>query len=239
MKTGLQLYSIKDIREEKGIKETLKAASVLGFDGVEFAGWDDLTGEELKAELEKYNLVCCGAHLALSLLQERHDEFVGILKTVNAPSVCVPWMNFDNAEGWAKFGKDMNEMGKILASEGIRLGYHNHKQEYIEYDGKLAIDILLENCDPEYVFFEFDTRHTILAGQSPVGYAEKYSGRIPFLHARDTDMTHDTAVGAGVVDFEKVVKAAGNVEWMIVENENFGKNLEELRQSAKYIRENF
>ena len=47
MKIGVQLYSIHDITDEKGIKTALCAASVLGFDGVEFAGFGGLSAEEM------------------------------------------------------------------------------------------------------------------------------------------------------------------------------------------------
>ena len=241
MKVGLQLFSIHDIKSEKGVLETLKAASVLGYDGVEFAGWDDLSGDVLKEELYKYGLECYGAHIALPFLQQSYDEFVSILKKLNAPSVCVPipTLKEESFEGWKNFAIEMNEMGKKLAQDGIKLGYHNHTNEFKMFDGQYAIDIFLENCNPENVFFEFDTRHTAIAGCNPVDFAKKYAGRIPFLHARDTDMTNDTAVGYGVVDFKKVVKEGKGIECMIVENENVGKNLEELRLSAKYIRNNF
>ena len=237
---AVQLYSVRGDMEADFVG-TLAKVKGMGYDGVEFAGLDDCSGDDLKEGLERYGLECCGAYILLPLLQERYDEFVGVLKKLNAPSVCapIPSLGEKTYDGWKNFAIEMNEMGKKLAADGIRLGYHNHTDEYEKFDGKYAIDIVLENCDPENVFFELDTRHTTVAGCNPVEFAKKYAGRIPFLHAKDTDMTHDTAVGSGVIDFEKVVKAADGVEWMIVENENSGRNLEELRQSVKYIRGNF
>ena len=110
--------------------------------------------------------------------------------------------------------------------------------EFEEYDGKKIIDILLDSCDRENVFFELDTRHVAIGGSSPVEYAKKYSGRIPFLHVRDTDMKEDTAIGCGVVDFKAVTEAAGDVEWLIIENPWLGSNLEQIRTSVKYINDN-
>ena len=52
-------------------------------------------------------------------------------------------------------------------------------------------------------------------------------------------MTRDVAAGAGVVDFESLIKAAKETEYLIIENENIGKNLEELRQGCRYLKENF
>ena len=45
--------------------------------------------------------------------------------------------------------------------------------------------------------------------------------------------------GSGVVDFKALINVAKNAEYLIVENENVGKNLEELRIGCRYLKENF
>lgn len=239
MKTGLQLYSIHDIVNERGIKTALMAAHVCGYDGVEFAGFGGLPADELKNELEKYGLETFGAHMGCNDFEEKYDETVAYLKTIGAPTVCVPWAKFDTAEEWADFGKRLDKIGAKLKEDGIRFGYHNHTQEFEKFDGKYALDIIFENTSPENVFLELDTRHAAVAGVNPSEVAEKYSDRMFVLHAKDTDMTNDVAVGCGVVDFKKVFGAADKIEYTVVENENVGKNLEEIRIGCKYIKENF
>lgn len=238
MKLGLQLWSINDITKEKGIKASIRLAEILGFEGIEFVGIDSFSAEEAKATLDEAGLVCCGAHVTEALLRDSFDDVLSRLKTLGAPSVCVGCRFYEGADDVKSFAKFMNETGKRLKAEGIRLGYHNHDHEFAEYDGKKIIDILLESCDSENVFFELDTRHVAIGGSSPREYAKKYSGRIPFLHARDTDMKEDTAIGCGVVDFKAVKEAAGQVEWIIVENPWLGSNLEQLRTSVKYLNDN-
>ena len=114
-----------------------------------------------------------------------------------------------------------------------------HESDFKEVGEKLLIDIILENCSPKNVFFELDCRHAAITNHNPIVEALRYSGRIPVLHARDTDMKKDVAVGDGVVDFPTVVKEAHGVEWLVVENGNIGSNLDELRRSAKYLKEIF
>lgn len=235
-KVALQLFSLRNVSNEKGLRETLRLAAEYGYDGVEFAGYFGLTIDEIKAELEKNNLEVCGAHIGYDEIASSYDETVAGLKKLGAYCVCVPHAKFDTAQEWADFGKKLNELGKKLRADGLLFGYHNHAHEFVKYDGKAAIDIIMENSEPENVFFEFDTRHAAIANENPVAEAAKYSGRIPVLHARDTDMTNDCAIGDGVVDFPSVVKEATGINWFVVENGNFDTNAEELRKSAAYLK---
>ncbi len=235
---ALQLFSIKNIshEHENGLRETLRVAAELGYNSVEFAGYFGLTIDEIKEELKKNNLSVTGAHIGIAEFENNYEETVKGLRELGAYSACIPHAKFETALEWADFGKRLDVIGKKLRAEGILFGFHNHVIEFEELDGKRIIDIIFENCDPENVFFEFDTRHCAIAGVNPVTYAMKYSGRIPVLHARDTDMENDTAVGSGVVDFKSVVREAGGINAYVVENGNIGSNLEQLKQSAEFLK---
>lgn len=233
---ALQLFSINNISKEKGLRETLRVTAELGYNSVEFAGYFGLTIDEIKEELKKYNLSVAGAHIGISEFENNYEDTVKGLKELGAYSACVPHAKFDTAEEWANFGKRLNAIGEKLRKDGILFGFHNHVIEFEELNGKKVIDIIFENCDPENVFFEFDTRHCAIAGVNPVSYAMKYSGRIPVLHARDTDMKKDTAAGSGVVDFKSVDREANGIQAFVVENGNIGSNLEELRDSAAFLK---
>ena len=233
---ALQLFSINNISKENGLRETLRVTAELGYNSVEFAGYFGLTIDEIKEELKKYNLSVAGAHIGISEFENNYEDTVKGLKELGAYSACVPHAKFDTAEEWANFGKRLNTIGEKLRKDGILFGFHNHVIEFEELNGKKVIDIIFENCDPENVFFEFDTRHCAIAGVNPVSYAMKYSGRIPVLHARDTDMKKDTAAGSGVVDFKSVDREANGIQAFVVENGNIGSNLEELRDSAAFLK---
>ncbi|MBR5308915.1 MAG: sugar phosphate isomerase/epimerase [Clostridia bacterium] len=235
---ALQLFSIKDISHdpEKGLRESLKKAAELGYNSVEFAGYFGLTIDEIKEELKKYNLSVTGAHIKIEEFENNYEETVAGLKALGAYSACIPHAKFESAEEWADFGKRLDVIGKKMRKDGILFGFHNHVIEFEEIDGKRVLDIILENCEPENVFLEFDTRHCAIAKVDPVEYARKYKGRIPVLHARDTDMTNDTAVGSGVVDFKAVVDAAEGICAFVVENGNIGENLDQLRESSAFLK---
>lgn len=235
---ALQLFSIKNLSHEHpdGLRETLRVAAELGYNSVEFAGYFGLTVDEIKEELKKNDLSVTGAHIGIAEFENNYAETAKGLKELGAYSACVPHAKFETAEEWADFGKRLNVIGKKLREDGILFGFHNHVIEFGKFDDKRIIDIIFENCDPENVFLEFDTRHCAVAGVNPVTYAMKYKGRIPVLHARDTDMKDDTAVGAGVVDFAAVTREACGINAYVVENGNIGFNLDQLRESAAFLK---
>ena len=50
----------------------------------------------------------------------------------------------------------LNELGKKAKSVGMKYGYHNHSNDFLEVGGKMVNDILIENTDPDLVTFEID-----------------------------------------------------------------------------------
>ena len=49
-------------------------------------------------------------------------------------------------------------------------------------------------------------------------------------------MKKDTAAGSGVVDFKSVDREANGIQAFVVENGNIGSNLDELRDSAAFLK---
>ncbi len=239
MKYAIQLYSIKDVSETQGLAASLKLSHEMGYDSVEFAGFFGLTTDEVLRELDKNQLEVMGLHHGAGEFRNDAKACVKLAKDLGAKSICVPYYNCGTAKEWVDFAKELNEWGKMLRDEGILFGYHNHVHEYAPVEGHTPIELIFENCDKENVFYEMDTRHVALAGVDPVAEAKKYCGRIDILHARDTDGKEDCGVGAGIVDFVSVVKEAQNTKLFVVENENFGKNQQQLIDSAAFLKKNF
>ena len=236
MKIGVQLYSIKNISETEGLAEALKKAHELGYDCVEFAGYFGLSPDEINALLKENSLEVAGIHSGIDALRNDFESTLDFAKKIGAYSYCVPWHNCETVEAWVEFAKELNEYGKKLRDAGILLGYHNHAHEFKEIDGKRPIDIILENTDPENVFFEMDTHHVVNGGCSPIEYADKYRDRIPVIHVKENKGGNDTTLGTGDIDFPAVFKNAGKINVFIVENENHGTNLKELEDSAVYLK---
>ena len=117
-----------------------------------------------------------------------------------------------------------NQAGQIAKDAGIRWGYHNHNQEFgrvlteeekmnaepasrWDQPGTVIYDLLLENTDPELVFFEMDVYWCVQGQNDPLDYFEKYAGRFPILHIKDRFILGDS----GLMNFENIFnKAQGN-----------------------------
>lgn len=250
MKLGLQLFTlINTMNQPDGLRKVMRYAAECGYDGVEFAGFYGLTPEEVAEELKKDGLETAGIHLGWDVMSwENLDKdpaaVLRVVKTLNAPSVTVASYGGKDADDWAQFARKMNEHGKMFREHGVKLGYHNHSHEFKKFDGKYAIDIIMDNVEPENVFWELDPRHIRLIGLDPIPFAEKYKNRSPFIHVRDLKAIKedgggiDTAVGKGMVDIPGVVTASGHHDWLIVEEGPEPSALEDVKESARYVREN-
>lgn len=237
---GIQMFSLGNILKKHGMKAGLITAKALGFDSVEFAGgYYDMTPAEIKEFLDEYGMDVSGAHIHYKTIDGEYAGTVDGLHTLGAYSVCVPSIGLTEPDAWAEFGGKLDVLGAKLKKDGLVFGYHNHATEFKSFpDGRRPIDILLANCSAENVFFELDTRHAHIAGCNAAEEARRFSGRIKVLHARDTDMTVDTAIGSGVVDFKAVVKNSPGIERLVVETGVLSDNFELLRLSAEYLKKN-
>jgi len=86
------------------------------------------------------------------------------------------------------------------------------------------------------------------AGEQPVNYIQKYSGRLPLLHLKDFRKSEpgtpiDTVeLGEGDLNLTEVIQAASDadVEWIIVEQDHC-KNpaLQSVETSIQWLKENY
>jgi sugar phosphate isomerase/epimerase len=80
----------------------------------------------------------------------------------------------------------LNRAGKALKARGVRLLYHNHNIEFLRYpDGKMPYDILMEETDPEFVNFEFDSYWAADAGADTLAVMRRLGGRLRLWHIND------------------------------------------------------
>jgi inosose dehydratase len=127
-----------------------------------------------------------------------------------------------------QLGKLLTEIGKRTAGIGIPLGYHNHMNTIGEHPANL--DLVLENCDPQYVKLELDTAHMVAGGGDPAKVIERYHDRLLFLHIKDVVDVPMAAkmkypfqwveLGRGKVDLPAVFAALDTVRfkgWAVVE----------------------
>ena len=256
---GLQLYSIRQLigNAEKfaaNQEQVLADLAKQGYTAVETANYGDgklygLTPEDFKACMEKAGLKALSTHTTRGLSAEElkagvaseetmkwWDECIAAHKAAGMEYVVTPSQptpeTLKDLQVWCDYH---NAIGKKCAEVGLKYGYHNHSFEFNKIEDKVMIDYMIENTDPQYVFFEMDVYWTVMGKSSPVEYFKKYPGRFKLLHIKD----HKEIGQSGMVGFDAIFRNAeiAGVEHIIVEAEAYesADMMEGVAKCADYL----
>jgi sugar phosphate isomerase/epimerase len=183
---GIQLYTLREF-VAKDFAGTLRRVKMLGYDGVEFAGYCGYTATEIKKMCSDAGLEMIGAHFGLENFENDLEGSVSYHAELGVKYVAIPWMSVGRCPGgelYEETKKLIESAAGALSEKGICFMYHNHDFEFYELpDGALAYDRLFEEIPGLYP--EFDTCWLKYAGYDPVKYIEKYRGRTPVIHLKD------------------------------------------------------
>ena len=254
----MQLYSARDLIGSaelyaKNHEEVLKAIADMGYTGVEAANFKDglfygVTPEEFKADVEAAGMEVVSSHTNRKLKPEEFasgdlsealawwDAAIPAHKAAGMRYVVCPSMTIpDNLKDLKLYCDYFNEIGRRCKAAGMEFGFHNHSREFKKIEDTVIMDFMLENTDPELVFFQMDVYWAVYGNASPVDYFNKYPGRWKLLHIKDK-----REIGqSGMVGFDAIFnnyETAGMVDYVIeVEGCRNEKALEGLRVSAEYI----
>ena len=106
----------------------------------------------------------------------------------------------------------LNAAGKTLHAQGIALLYHNHNCELRRTEtGKRAYEILMDETDPEYVNFEFDSYWLAEAGADPLDWMQKLGNRMKLWHANDRGSRVSGAAMTPILKSDSVELGTGNM----------------------------
>lgn len=256
---GLQLYTIRDAMTAD-VKGTLKKVSDLGYKNLELAGYSNgkfygFSPSDFKKIVADLGMVALSSHAAVEskgitvetskLMADAHAE-LGVKYCIQ------PWIEEvdRNVEKYKKMIAEWNKVGKVMKGVGIQFGYHNHNFEFKNTNGIVPYyDIFLKEMDADLITMELDLFWATKAGQDPIAMFNKYPGRFQLLHFKDMktkqapffDVIKDDvcSVGAGVIDFKKILtaKKTAGMKYLFVEDDNQGngKPFEGIETSIKNI----
>lgn len=255
---GVQLYSIRDVignpeAYARNHEEAFKALAQMGYTSVEAACYSDgklygVDPEQYKADLEAAGLKSLSTHIGKNLSDEElaSGDFTESMKWweqaiaahkaagckyVVCPSFAVP----QTLAGLKTYCDYFNAIGAKCKENGMLFGYHNHSHEFNKVEDKVIYDFMLENTNPEYVFFEMDVYWAVMGHAAPVEYFKKYPGRFTMLHIKDYRELGES----GMVGFDAIFNNAGlaGMKDFIVEIEAFTKGdwKESMKACADYL----
>jgi len=257
---GLQLYSVRSLigSEENYVANhdsVYRALAAMGYTTVEAAKYDGKgkiyfsEPEQLKADLEAAGLTFLSTHTAHGLTAEQiaSKDFseamewwkvcVDAHKRAGAKYIVIPSMTGDipTLAELQVYCDYYNEIGKLCAEQGLQLGYHNHSFEFKTIEDKCMYDYMIENTDPQYVFFEMDVYWATRAGASPVDYFNRYPGRFALLHIKDwKEVGQSGMVGFDAI-FNNIEKSGCKHIIVEAEGSGVGDIMKTCEISANYL----
>lgn len=257
---GLQLYSIRQLigsaeKFAENQEAVLADLAKRGYTAVETANYSNgklygLTPEEFKACMDKAGLKPISTHTTRGLSKEElqagapseetmkwWDECIAAHKAAGMKYIVTPSQRFPETmkdlQTWCDYH---NAIGKKCTEAGLKYGYHNHSFELKKVEDKaVMLEYMIENTDPQHVFFEMDVYWMMMGQASPVDFFNKYPGRFKLLHIKDRKEIGQS----GMVGFDAIFKNAklAGVENIVVEVEGLkGEALMPgMVQSAEYL----
>ena len=248
---SLQLYSLRDAIKED-YAGTIKIVGDIGYTSIEAANYGDgkfygKTPEEFKADLAAAGLTALSSHTGKGLSEKElkskdfsqafqwWDQCIAAHKAAGMKYIVTPSMEVPKTlKDLQTYCEYYNEIGKKCKENGIKYGYHNHAFEFQKIEDKVMYNYLIENTNPEYVFFEMDVYWVVRGASSPVDYFNKYPGRFEILHIKDNKELGQS----GMVGFDAIFKntdTAGTKQLVVeVEKYNFPP-AESVKKSLEYL----
>ena len=220
MKKGIILAILqKYMGDKEKLDEVLDRAKEMGYEAVQYIIPDYVTPEEYKELLDKHGMkyLCCGAKYeamdedpqAIRDAIELSDLFGTDYIDVNT----MPSKYRETEEGFREYARRLNAIAEVTKKAGKKILYHPHALEYASFgDGKIGMDILIRETDPEGVNFILDTHWMACGGVVLADWIRKVKGRMKIIHFKDY------AIVPGVESCEQVDKrfaevGQGNIDW--------------------------
>ncbi len=236
-----QMWVVRN-EAQRDLPGVLASLAELGYEGVEFA--DDYFGhtvEEVRALLDANTLKVAGNHVYLeSLLGDRLAHTAEQNATLGARNLIVRSLTHEQSgskEGILRFAAQLNEIAEKLEPYGMRVGFHNHTESFVRFDGELAWNILADNTRDD-VILQLDTGNAMHAPESVnvAALVRRNPGRTVTTHIKPFSRADAGAyIGEDELDWKTILplmETVGGTEWYIVEYEVEGPPpLEALRDN--------
>ena len=244
---ALQLWSINKIMwKAEDPAKTFDRIRALGYDGVEFAGFNNRTAKEIAKLLADSGLRGMGSHMS----GEKNFSGDGLKRNLDfcaeagIESYTNAWANFETADAWKKFGVMMGEAAETAVKWNLPVSMHNHCHEFTKvYDGVYAWDLIFSSASPR-LFQQIDTGQVVNPGLDCVERIRKYAGRNFSIHMKENTPSEWGFFGVPPDDGGKLVpwkdvvaclKEEKNFGWYVVESERKPDSLLPAQRNLEFL----
>jgi sugar phosphate isomerase/epimerase len=245
---AVQLYTLRNhLKTPADIAASLKKVRAIGYTAVQASGLGPIAEDELLRILKGEGLTLCATHEDSDRILNEPAAIVDRLSKLGCRYTAYPFprnIDFGSAEAVDTLIRKLEAAGKTLHDAGQVLTYHNHNHEFRQLDGEIILDRIYAKTNPVYLQGEIDTYWVAVGGCDPAAWCRKLKNRLPLLHMKDFQTTHENKpnfceVGRGVLDWPGIIAAAeaSGCEWFIVEQDVCpGDEFESLKISFDYIK---
>lgn len=241
---GIQQFQLREeFGSEEKARQTLQAAKDAGFEGIELNTFMihkmsfavrmlcRLAGMSLGASgninwptfVKEMDLKVISLHDHLDSILNQSEQVIQQAKAFETEYIVITGMrkfDFSNQTAVHELVEKLNSAGEKLAAGGIQLLYHNHNSDFRKLpSGQSAYDYLIEQTNPAWVNFEFDSYWAAEAGCDVETIMHRLGTRMKLYHINDrgTRVTGPTnsiiksdsmELGYGNMNLEKYVAIA-------------------------------
>lgn len=280
-KKAVQQFMLGSVlKNETMVRETLSAMKKAGYDSIELCGFmlhpmgfmirmltkaagmpvgsgGNLDWEKL---VKESGLSVVSVHQDLGSIERDPKAVAEEAKKYGTDKVVITGMyrfDYGDEKTMHELADRLNKAGKALKEEGINLLYHNHNCELRKVNAeKRAYDILIEETDPEFVNFEFDSYWFTEGGADAKEWMRRLGSRMKLWHINDRGCrvegsaitpilkTDSMELGTGNMDLDglKAIADENGVEAVILESHRnwIDKSpVKSLEVSAKWLNERY
>lgn len=237
MKTYVQQIMLGTVTSnEAQARKTLEKIKAAGYDGLELnafmihptgllvrmltkaAGMPTGKGGKLDwhALLAESNLGVSSLHTDLGSLERDASAVVAEAKSFGTDKVVITGMyRFDYSDEKAlhDLAGRLNRVGEVLKKEGVELLYHNHNVELLPLGGgKRAYDVLIDETDPRFVSFEFDSYWFTDGGADAKSWMKRLGSRMKLWHVTDRGSRQSGPAMTPILKSDSMELGTGNMD---------------------------
>jgi sugar phosphate isomerase/epimerase len=245
---ALQLWSINKIMwKTMPAEEVFEKIREIGFDGVEFAGYNGKSAKEIRKLLKDAGLRGMGAHVGgnANYTGDKLKANLDFCAEAGLESLTNPWAKFETADAWKKFGEDMGKAAETAKAWNIPVSFHNHFHEFtMKYNGVCAWDLIFQNSSP-LLQQQLDSGQVVHPGEDCVERVNRYRGRNFSMHMKENTPSEWGFFGVAPDDGGKIVpwkdlvnclENEPSFKWYVIESERKPDSFLPAEKNLAYLK---
>ena len=258
-KMGLQLFTLRAAMAQDAAG-TLKRAAALGYEEVETYGFDDsairyygMGAKAFRDVLAANNLSTSSGHYdfhkfvatPVGDLTRYVDRCIEGARALGQEYITWPWLDPQSRtiEKFKAVVERLNLAGEQIRKGGLQLAYHNHDYEFVEQQGQIGYDLVIDGTSQDLVKLQIDLYWIARASKQPAHYwFTRAPGRFVMWHVKDMHkVSRDyTELGNGSIDFTRIwpdAALAGLKHFFVEQGGNFTHDpFQSITDSAAYMK---